>query len=427
MYLKTRANPRVIFSSISQRSVEVIAVCGCLFLYWIRDIINQAYFMPLWYDAGYVIPFVSYEDVEWDFLTTNADVVVIDAVEKTLRFWGIWKFFINVCISILVFYYGQRHFKSVRSLKKDVEEYDVCRAQLATESDRVFLLNHINDLFFDEVNLYTENENPDAVEGIRCFNAAVRRRVPAYISVDGFQSCLVFRYIPAVLFYLQTDVFRIWDDWSYGWPSESAIPGLEPGDPAFQSAAIGFFNVMGFCFQIFVLCPLSLYLLGAMVYGFLALQDRFSIPWWASLFVFLLLECVFLFRHQLRQVLVKIAGYVIGHAGGTANTEFVAIVYEPFAGINFLLPTSFVFDMFFSGKIVINWWVCMLVWMLLVVPCVVICYAVYEPRSLREVRREYWTRLFSSRRPARISTMSMEVAKEISKSHKMSTEDCKED
>ena len=50
VYLRVCPNPRVIFSSISQRYVEVIAVSSALFLHWLKDLVDAIYFVPKWYE-----------------------------------------------------------------------------------------------------------------------------------------------------------------------------------------------------------------------------------------------------------------------------------------------------------------------------------------------------------------------------------------
>ena len=50
VYLRVCPNPRVVFSSISQRYVEVIAVSSALFLYWLKDVGDAIYFVPKWYE-----------------------------------------------------------------------------------------------------------------------------------------------------------------------------------------------------------------------------------------------------------------------------------------------------------------------------------------------------------------------------------------
>ena len=50
VYLRVNPNPDVIFSSISQRYIDVIAVSGALFLYWIKDLVDSLHFIPMWYE-----------------------------------------------------------------------------------------------------------------------------------------------------------------------------------------------------------------------------------------------------------------------------------------------------------------------------------------------------------------------------------------
>ena len=50
VYLRVNPDPDVIFCSISQRYVDVIAVCSTLFMYWLKDCVDALYFVPKWYE-----------------------------------------------------------------------------------------------------------------------------------------------------------------------------------------------------------------------------------------------------------------------------------------------------------------------------------------------------------------------------------------
>ena len=249
--MRLSKNPNVIFSSISQRYIEVIAVTISLLLFWIRDTVSDGFFLQQWYNSHDITKGVGYyHELRWTHGTRKASNFPEDgSMDDMFRFWGAWETGVNSAVAIVVFYYGQLHFNNLRTTKKAVEKYDVRNAQLSAEEDRGLLLQHINDLFYAESGVTHH-------EGIDLFNDAVRTNVPEQLRFGGFRSWKLFRYMPAIVFFLQTECFPVWDAMSYGMRI-TTTDGTVMKNPMIQH----WYNVVGVAigsaFTLLILCPFS--------------------------------------------------------------------------------------------------------------------------------------------------------------------------
>ena len=314
-----------------------------------------------------------------------------DLAESIMRVWGGWYFVINVLVATIVYYFGQQHFINLRTLKNAIETYDVRNGQLSSACDRPLLLRHINDLFFDE-----GNDAADA--GMDLFNQAVRTQVPAFVTLSGYRSWKLLSYLPAILIASQVSLYPSYDFW--GFQMRTEYPGgVIIGNPQFKTASSGFFATMGIAHLIFIITPIYMYLYGAQVRLFLALQDWLKCKWWALLPLFFALEAVFVPRYQAIEAIFFLCSSTMHYAGGDAKIAKASttVTWQPFKGIQFMLPASFAAETVYQAKIQLHGWSCVLIWLFLITPTTIFCYIIYEPRSIRQWRQKYWLKYCGSK------------------------------
>ena len=123
VYLRTRKNPKIIFTSIGMRVIEIAVITASVVCNLIIDVT---------------------EDV------TGADKIKAyqDEGQKNaylITGWLVWG--INLVVSVFIYYLGDRHYRALVELQGAMKNYDINTAQLGVESDRVFLLRIVDELF----------------------------------------------------------------------------------------------------------------------------------------------------------------------------------------------------------------------------------------------------------------------------------------
>ena len=237
----------------------------------------------------------------------------------------------GVSITTLCFWLGEKHFRAVRELREKLSNYDVRTAQLAVKADKEFLLRIVNELFrndseivqgnmrastpmirdrarnssqsanniaaestFTEVEVVEETTEDEEYAGVKAFNAAVRKYVPAQLPVDGVRSWKLLSYTTAILTIDNRDVVRHFDIWAY------------PPDPVFEAGFwTAFRAVCAIAWKIFVLHALNAFILSLFVKTALSAHAYSGLPKWCGWVIFfpllVLCENIFGMRYWLAQ------------------------------------------------------------------------------------------------------------------------------
>jgi hypothetical protein len=84
-----------------------------------------------------------------------SDITEANEVFATDTYFTItWiKWVVSVFLAIFLFFLGDMHFRAVRALREDFKNYDVRNAKLACQSDAIFLLRIVDDLFRGDDNV----------------------------------------------------------------------------------------------------------------------------------------------------------------------------------------------------------------------------------------------------------------------------------
>jgi hypothetical protein len=333
VYLRMRQNPKIVFTSISQRTMEIVVLVLLVSFAALRD--------------G----------------ATALAVANINNLTNAYRITSLIAWFIRLVAIIIIFRFGRLHFQTVVDLRNSLSDYDLTKSNVYNENDRQFLLGILNDLFTDfgddgaddigdhgggsgshklessglpirsEVHQHGDDfqaqQHVDSAsnvpqaddvlngrasvvsshaEGIGKLNDLLRFHIPKQLPTQGLRSWALFRYVSAVVAFSYKDVVLFYDLWAWNdkgefsyWSAKFAPYG---GEYWYANANFdhpwrrvypyeNFLSVVGLMWQCFVLTPFGVWLLGALVRFLVWLHEWSRWPEWTAYAVFLPLLIVF--------------------------------------------------------------------------------------------------------------------------------------
>ena len=285
VYQKMREKPNVLFLSLDQKMIETCLVIIVLTQNLLCDIPN--------------------------IIGTEVNISV-DVVQ-------IFKFVLSLLSHLLIFFFGQRHFRANQSLRKAMPNYDIRNGELTDERDRALLLDHVGELFDDgevEVSRLFDDENtvesPVSVSpkdgskigagksrGLDAFNKSLRKLATSIVpESNDARSCIILSYIPVILSY-SYEIFGAYDTFSFSrnWYLISQA-----------SSKV----LLLFAWKFFVFGPFNNYLQNCLIRACLWCQGRERsdrIPWQIGLVLYLVVDGLLGIRRYLNDLFY---GMVLG-------------------------------------------------------------------------------------------------------------------
>ena len=321
VYLQLRKKPRVLFLNTSQKSLELITVSARLLAAMLVIVVNRQ--------------------------------TMKDNGNKPAKEFFLWfRLVYDVSMSCVQFFLGQRWFKDMITLRETMATYDVRDAELTDPADRMLLLRLINHYWGETETHEQGGDSPAAAgftsvagtaptlpaartvettrnvtAGLQKFNDNIRTQVRRILPVSGPRSWILFGYMASVVYYATAALYE-YDNWAYHriWDDEYEIfvtgAAAHTGNMQarkelamknsakygtlqdfrelsmyFSDLNQGIATILSLSVRLFVIGPISLFMLGMLVRFLLWLQKLSRLPYWASVIfalpVFLALECVF--------------------------------------------------------------------------------------------------------------------------------------
>ena len=186
VYLKIRKNPKVVFISIEKRIIEMTTLVVLTLLQLGIDVTTDV--------ANSRVK----DNQPWDTRT---------AYEVTA--WV--TFCVYFAVTTMMYVFGDVYYRSLHDLRTTFATFDVTKAELGNERDRVHLLKVVDELFEQRVN----GADAPFATGLEVFNRELQTRVRRQLPVTGMRSWKVIGYVTAVLVHGCTNVLDYFDDWGY--------------------------------------------------------------------------------------------------------------------------------------------------------------------------------------------------------------------
>eukprot|EP00398_MALV-I-01_sp_L67-1_P000031 gene31-706_t len=318
VYLRIRENAKVVFASITKRSLEAIAV-------------------------------------PYSIIRYSVVLIVLYSIQSQTRctegvcreFWRAFMVMSTFSFYVAIFIIGQRHFQLQVGLRRQLHKFDINKLKLSDEYDRNILLKMVDELFRIPAN-QEESEQTTRVdrgmegEGLRRFNRFVKEVVP--------------RHLPIRSSYLLAN----FDTFAYqepaietGFPDFIDVPDnpLNPIDRPidydapnlntvyFSTALQGFRTLLALSFSILVMVPLQWFVLGATIRLFLYNQEwilsmlpkKSYVKWTVftiSLMMFLFWEVVLQYRVMLFSNLYNLTN--VAFTGLQLPCPWIGSTFSPF-------------------------------------------------------------------------------------------------
>ena len=277
VFLRLRRNPKIVFTSISQRIMELIVLVLIISFRAIVDGIDA----------------IANADIQIEDNKTYINTKTNATAFETRRVLAVVSWVVQLASIMIVYYFGREHFRTVIDLRRSLTNYDVVCSELSEESDRLFLLEILNDLFTDS------KDSQEQLEGIDKLNELLRYHIPRQLPVTGLRSWKLFRYISAVIAFGYENIVWFYDSWA--WHTNQLYYEAYQGDSLedikknAQFAEIwgriysyeNFLSVVALVWQFFILVPFSVYLLCAEVRFLVWVQDKLKWPDWTSYALFM--------------------------------------------------------------------------------------------------------------------------------------------
>ena len=147
MFLHTHKNekePQLRFQSIDQGILEISVIAVMLLVTLAVNVLESVFK-------------ADYSQDESDYYSQSNSSQDDDFTVYLICSW--MKFFTYIFITILFYWFGERHFKAISEIRKRLFCFDVAKAECAFETDRVLLLRIIDELFTKQKRIHDDDDD----------------------------------------------------------------------------------------------------------------------------------------------------------------------------------------------------------------------------------------------------------------------------